>query len=423
MMLGRRVLVGVVIAGLAVLVAAAAFIGSRRSPAIEATSESNAAPELITETIAIASGDTLEDILRRAGMDTAMRVQAISAASAAFDLRKFRAGSNLVLIRSAVGEVEGLEYAIDPDHNLQMTRNGGGFHAAIADVPGTIETTPVCGVIVGSLVESVARLGERPELTLRIAYIFGWQLDFYSDPREGDEFCALVEKKEYANGQPATYRRVLAATYNNAGTFYDAYLFQDESGAEMYFSGDGKSLRSSFLRSPMRFDARVSSHFSMARRHPVLRIVRPHLGTDYAAPTGTPVQAIGAGTVTFAAYSGNSGNLIKIRHTNGYETQYLHLSRILVCAGQHVEQGQQIGHVGATGLATGPHLDFRLSRNGRYVNFERLRLPPDTALSAQRMAQFSAERDHFTALMRGANTTPRPALARGALSVSGGAGQ
>ncbi|HSW49077.1 MAG TPA: M23 family metallopeptidase, partial [Bryobacteraceae bacterium] len=144
---------------------------------------------------------------------------------------------------------------------------------------------------------------------------------------------------------------------------------------------------------------------------PVLKIVRPHLGTDYAAPSGTPVQAIGAGTVVFAARSGASGNMVKLRHANGYETMYLHLSRILVRSGQRVEQGQGIGLVGSTGLSTGPHLDFRMTRNGRFVNFERLRLPPATSVSAQKMADFHAERERFLALMQWPDGTPETMLA------------
>ena len=419
----RRVVLGILAAGAVGLVVMARSMwltpGNPAPPTIE-IAELAPAPQLSTESLVFQRGDTLEDLLRRAGLDVAVRVQAVAAVSAAFDVKKFRAGSNLVLTRSETGSMEGLEYVIDPDHSLQLSRDGEDFQASIADVPGTIRATSVCGTVEGSLFESIERVGERPELTLRIADIFGWQLDFNTDPREGDEFCALVEKKEYANGQPATYQRILAATYNNAGTLYDAYLFPDESGTAMYYSRDGRSLRSAFLRSPMRFEARVSSHFSSARRHPILKIVRPHLGTDYAAPSGTPVQAVGAGTVTFAARSGDSGNMIKIRHANGYETRYLHLSRILVRAGQRVEQGQRIGLVGATGLATGPHLDFRFSRNGSYVDFERLRLPPATTISAQRMAEFDAKRGHWLALMQSATAAPETMLA--GVLPSGGAG-
>jgi len=142
-----------------------------------------------------------------------------------------------------------------------------------------------------------------------------------------------------------------------------------------------------------------------------LKIVRPHLGTDYAAPTGTPVQAIGAGVVGSAGWSGDSGNMVRIRHANGYETLYSHLSRILVRSGQRVEQGQRIGLVGATGLATGPHLDFRIIQHGRHVNFERLRLPPAVVISAQQRDAFAEARDRFAAMMESSSAPSQDALA------------
>jgi len=208
-----------------------------------------------------------------------------------------------------------------------------------------------------------------------------------------------MEKKEYANGEPASYGRILAAEYNNAGRPYRAVLFHDADGRPGYYSADGKSLQKAFLRSPLKFAARISSHFSRARFHPILKIYRPHLGTDYAAPAGTPVQAIAAGRVVSAGWGGQGGNAVRLAHANGYETYYMHLSRILVRAGQHVEQGQRIGLVGMTGLATGPHLDFRLRQRGAFVNFERLKLPPAFPVPPGEMAAFTATRDKWMALL------------------------
>jgi murein DD-endopeptidase MepM/ murein hydrolase activator NlpD len=150
----------------------------------------------------------------------------------------------------------------------------------------------------------------------------------------------------------------------------------------------------------LRFAARVSSHFSLHRYHPILKISRPHLGTDYAAPTGTPVQTIADGRVTFAGYKGGDGNMIKISHIRGYETYYLHLSRVLLRRGQSVHQGQRIGLVGMTGLATGPHLDFRIQQHGPFVNFERLKLPPANPVDKHDWAQFETARDKWMAMMQ-----------------------
>ncbi len=354
---------------------------------------------LVTASSTVQSRDTFARALERAGVPRADRIDIIAIATQRFDVRKLRAGAGLTAGWSRSGTLESLECVIDPDHRFYASRSGGEFSGQVVDVPSTIRTIPVCGTLQGSLFESVERTGERAELALSIAELFAWDVDFYRDPRVGDQFCLLVEKKEYANGQPPIYQRVLAGTYNNAGTLYDAYLFPDQDGKARYYSSDGRSLQSAFLRSPMKFDARVSSHFSMRRLHPVLKIARPHLGTDYAAPAGTPVQALGAGVVTSAGWSGQSGNLITIKHAGSYETLYMHLSRILVRRGERVEQGRTIGLVGSTGLATGPHLDFRVRRSGSYVNFERLRLPRVESLSTAEHTAFAQTRDRMRALL------------------------
>ena len=352
---------------------------------------------LVTASVPIRSRDTFAKALERAGVMRADKMAIIDVARQRFDVRKLRVGAALTVGWSRSGMLESIECVIDPDHRFHASRSGGGFSGQVVDVPSTVRTVPVCGTLQGSLFESVERTGERAELALSIAELFAWDVDFYRDPRVGDKFCLLVEKKEYANGQPPIYQRVLAGTYNNAGTLYDAYLFPDQDGKARYYSSDGRSLQSAFLRSPMKFDARVSSHFSMWRMHPVLGYGRPHLGTDYAAPAGTPVQALGAGVVTFAGWSGESGNLIAIKHAGSYETMYMHLSRILVRQGERVAQGREIGLVGSTGLATGPHLDFRVRRNGAYVNFERLRLPRVESLSGAENTAFAQTRDRLRA--------------------------
>ena len=379
-------------------------------------------PELIKENLSIRRGDNLGGLLTHAGLQQPAKAEIIAAIRKAFDVKQFRAGRQLTLTRTVSGDLEAMEYVIDPDHKLQLLRSGETFAAAVVDIPGVIRLVPVFGVLQGSLFESMERAGERSELAIEMAEIFAWSLDFYRDPREGDQFSMLVEKKEYTNGQPPTYRRILAAKYDNAGTTYDAYLFPGQDGKPYYYSHDGRSLQSAFLRSPLKFSARVSSHFSNRRLHPVLKIYRPHHGTDYAAPTGTPVYTVAAGRVISSGRSGGGGNMVKVRHTNGFETQYLHLSKRLVRSGQRVEQGQRIGLVGATGLATGPHLDFRVLKAGRFLNFERLRLPPATTISASQSEAFAAGCDRYRALMESrspsgaiiAASTGSPATSRSA---------
>ncbi|HSW50860.1 MAG TPA: peptidoglycan DD-metalloendopeptidase family protein [Bryobacteraceae bacterium] len=366
---------------------------------------------LFTESLPVRAGDNLAGLLARAGLDQQCVAKALEAIGGAFDVRKLRAGTHLSLGRSEEGRLETISYLIDRDHQLELSRPGDEFSAAVVEVPSVTRTVTVRGTLKSSLYESMERTGERAELALQMAEIFGWSLDFYTDPCDGDEFSLLVEKREYSNGQPPAYLSILAATYNNTGKLYDAYLFPASDGKPAYYSHDGNALRSAFLRSPFKYEARISSHFSQRRRHPILKIVRPHLGTDYAAPAGTPVQSIGSGVVVAAGWSGQGGNMVKIRHANGYETMYLHLSRMLVRAGERVEQGQRIGLVGATGLATGPHLDFRMTRSGKFVNFARLQLPPAAKLAPEQAASFAAVRDRYVAQMQEYPASSRPVMA------------
>jgi murein DD-endopeptidase MepM/ murein hydrolase activator NlpD len=373
--------------------------------------------------------------LEEMGLDPAVAARIAAVAQRSFDLRHFRAGNRLVIGRGVLGDLREVRYRIDADRELVIARKvpensqvassmqiaqstqsslsaenskrsvetrstqaienaqTGNFHSEIRTIPSETETAGVSGTIQGSLFESVIAAGEKPELAMRLAEIFGWDLDFYTDPRPGDTFRIVVEKKKFGNGETAAYGRILVAEYNNAGRPYRAVLFHDLTGHPAYFTPDGKAMKKAFLHSPLKFAAAITSHFSAHRFHPILKEYRPHLGIDYAAPTGTPVQTIGDGRVTFAGRKGGAGNLIEIQHTNGYTTYYMHLSRVLVHAGQHVEQGQRIGLVGMTGLATGPHLDFRIQQRGQFLNFERLGLPTADPVSKRDWSEFASARD------------------------------
>lgn len=359
------------------------------------------APRQVTEHLAIKEGDTMDEILAAAGLDLAARVDIVGAFNEAYDIRKVRAGRELVLTRwEKTGEVASLEYTVDADHQVRLFRENGVSEAEVAEIPGVVKEVPVCARLEGSLAATMDRAGESFLLAMMMADVLAFDIDFYRDPQLGDDFCLLVEKKFYENGQAPTYRRILGARYNNAGRVSDAYYFSSGGdGKGAYFGGKGESLKAAFLRSPLEFDARVSSHFSSARLHPVLHTVRAHNGTDYAAPEGTPVRAVAAGKVVGAGMSGGSGNMVTIRHDGGLQTQYLHLSRILVHEGQQVEQAARIGLVGQTGLATGPHLDIRISRNGSYLNWEKMRSPRTESLAGPVKEQFLHERDRMLAMM------------------------
>ena len=341
------------------------------------------------------AGENFAMALQQFGLSSEEAGEATAAAQRAFNLRQLRAGNTLVVGRSVEGQLREINYKIDPDRMLHIVPATEGFSAEVKAIPSHLEVSAVSGQLEDSLFNAVEDAGESAEVAMRLAQIFGYDMDFYTDPRRGDTFRIVIEKKKYANGETAGYGRILAAEYDNGGKKYQALLFHDDQGHPAYYTGEGKSLQKAFLRSPLKFAAPVTSHFSKARFHPILKIYRPHLGTDYGAPIGTPVQTIGSGRVEFAGLKSGDGNMVKIAHSQGYETMYLHLSRILVHVGEHVEIGRTIGLVGMTGLATGPHLDFRISQKGQFLNFEKLGLPPSEPVSKRNWAEFASLREQW----------------------------
>lgn len=368
-------------------------------------------PQLVITSLAVPRGIPFAAVLARMNVDSDTAGQIVAAAQSIFNFRLLQAGNQLKIARTLFGQLAELRYQIDPQRILSVARHDGAFQAGVETIPTTLETDGASGRVEGSLFEAVTQAGESPELAMRIADIFSWDLDFYTDPRPGDTFRVVVEKKRASGGQTIAYGKILAAEYDNEGRAYRAVLFHDRGGAPTYYTPDGKSLKKAFLHSPLKFAAAITSHFSYSRYHPILKIYRPHLGTDYAAPIGTPVQAIGDGRVIYAGRKGEDGNLVKIQHSNGYNTYYMHLSRILVYVGQHVGQGQTIGRVGMTGLATGPHLDFRIERHGQFMNFERLPLPPSEPVARSEMAEFTAACDREMALLPQPGTSVASAAA------------
>ena len=340
----------------------------------------------------VPAGENFTVALEKFGLSAEEAANASAAAQRAFNLRQVRAGNTITVGRSVEGTLREIDYKIDADRMLRIVPEDLGFCAQIREIPSKMEVAAVTGRVDDSLFNAVKDAGESAELAMGLAQIFGYDLDFYTDPRKGDTFRMVLEKKKYANGQTAGYGRILAAEYENGGKKYRALLFHDPEGRPGYYSADGKSLQKAFLRSPLKFGASVTSHFSKARFHPILKTYRAHMGTDYGAPVGTPVQTIGSGRVVFAGRKGGEGNMVQIAHPNGYETMYLHLSRMFVRNGEHVEIGKTIGLVGSTGLSTGPHLDFRILQKGQYKNFEKLALPPSDPVSKKNLPGFAAVR-------------------------------
>jgi murein DD-endopeptidase MepM/ murein hydrolase activator NlpD len=224
------------------------------------------------------------------------------------------------------------------------------------------------GTVASSLWESAEDIGVDPILIVQLTEIFAWQVDFNREVQPGDQWRLVVEER-FARDQAIGWGSILAAQYVNQGETFTAVKFPQEGPGGAYFTPDGESLRRMFLKSPIKF-GRISSRFSHKRFHPILKKNRPHLGVDYAAPIGTPIRAVGDGRIVYLGRNGGSGKMIKIRHNSVYQTAYLHLNGYAkgLRRGSRVQQGQLIGYVGQTGLATGPHLHFAFYENGRYVD-------------------------------------------------------
>lgn len=335
---------------------------------------------------------TITDALVRHGVSSQEVFEMVGSARRVYNLSKIKTGDYYWLYLSPEGQFRYFNYLVDEEKYLTIYRDQENrFVPVMKPIRYDISVEPVSGVIEDSLFMSMLDAGEQEGLALELAGIFGCDIDFYTDIRKGDSYRLLVEKR-YLNGEFKNYQAILAASITNQGKQFFGFRFEDVNGKPAYYGSDGKALKKSFLKSPLKF-ARITSRFSRARLHPILKIVRPHLGVDYAAPVGTPVQAVGGGVVTAAGQTAGSGKMVRLRHAGNYETMYMHLSRISVRPGARVAQGTVIGYVGATGLATGPHLDFRVWQRGKPVNPTKVIFPPAPPVPASSFARFAVLRD------------------------------
>ena len=323
----------------------------------------------------VAAGATLASILRTHDIVASDVAALVQRAASVFDLRKVRAHQPYVLVKTPEGVLRRLEYEIDRDRLLRVVRQAPGVDAdLVADVlpiPKVRRVEIVRGRIDrahSSLVAALDAAGETIDLTLALADIFGGEIDFTTEVQPGDHFQLSVEKQFRDDHQFAGYGPILAAEFTNAGRRVRAVRFTPDGGSPGYYDERGVSMRRFFLASPLKFQPVVTSAFSRRRLHPVLRQYRAHLGVDYRAPAGAPVVAVADGVVVSASASRGAGRMVHLRHANGYETKYLHLSAMTVRAGARVRQGELVGRVGSSGLATGAHLDYRLMRNGAFIN-------------------------------------------------------
>ncbi len=278
------------------------------------------------------------------------------------------------------------------NHNRQwlcVEKNGDSIYHYVREPDYHIELGRISGTLNGSLYESIRKLGQKPELIMKFSDIFVWDINFFCEPQKGDSFFIVFEKI-YEREEFVKYGRILAANYKTKYRNIEAFLFS-EDGEEAYFDSDGNSLKKMFLKAPLNY-TRISSRFTLRRYHPVLHKYRAHLAVDYAAPTGTPVYAAADGYVKYAKWCGGYGKCVCIKHGNGFKTYYGHLSRYGkgIRKGVKVKQRQFIGYVGRTGLATGPHLDFRVESNGRYINPLTIKSPKSLRVKKKNKELFMA---------------------------------
>ena len=345
---------------------------------------------------------------------------ALQVITASYDAR-MRAHQPYVLTRTLSGALRAFRYEIDDDKYLRVEPvsplEPDTLRAEVVTYARTQGTAALAANIdrdTPSLFESMDKAGESADLAVELAAIFAGEIDFNSELQPGDHYRLAFEKISRENGT-VSYGAIASAEFFNDGRLIKAIRFVTPDGKPGFYDENGRSLKRFFLKSPLKFEPRITSRFSYNRRHPVLNIRRAHLGVDYAAPVGAPVVAVSNGVVTRAGFAGAAGRLVSVRHTSGYESLYLHLSSVAVKVGQHVSQGQMVGKVGSSGLSTGPHLDYRLRKNGTYVDpiAEHKRMPPGDPIPAALLAAFQAERDRALGLLppQASSTPATPAPA------------
>jgi murein DD-endopeptidase MepM/ murein hydrolase activator NlpD len=344
---------------------------------------------------AVQPGATLARLLD----DTLTGVQIqelVEAARPAYDLERLAVGRPFVLATTPAGQLAAFSYAVDDLRTLRVARRAGTLRAELVARSYDVRVETAAGTIESSLFGAVVDSGEEDQLALDLAEIFAWDVDFNTEIQKGDGFRVAVEKL-YLDGRFVRYGTIQAAEFTRGTRRLQAVRFEGAAGSG-YWAPDGTPLRKAFLRSPLKF-SRITSGFTRARFHPILGRYRPHLGIDFGAPTGTPVMAAADGVVSAAGWQGGYGKTVRLRHANGYETLYGHLSKINVRAGQRVSQGTCIGHVGSTGLSTGPHLDYRMVRGGTFVNPLKVELPRAEPIAAEERAAFEAVQQRALALL------------------------
>jgi len=353
----------------------------------------------------IERGTTLSTQLREIGIPAKTIDEVTRRMRGHFDFRRSQPGHDYTLVLDDELRLVEFHYRISSTDGWSLRRTSNGFRVRREEEQLEARPARVAGVVVTNLYSSITDLGGEGQLARDFADIFAWDIDFQRELKTGDSYQILYEKLYRTTGGRDTYvrpGRILAARFEGKAGSLTAVYYETEEGRGGYYRPDGSSVEGRFLKAPMR-QARVTSSYTNARRHPILNVTRPHPGIDYAAPSGTPVWAVADGVIQHRGWGGGFGNLIKVRHDNGYVSYYAHLSRYAdkLKVGTRVQQKQVIGYVGSTGLATGPHVCFRIKRDGKYVDPARLNTPAGDPIPAHLVPGFRSERDALLARLDG----------------------
>ena len=358
--------------------------------------------------VTVSSGDSLYLIFKRLGLPQRDLALMTASKPLAKKLARISPGQELEIYVDAESRLTRLVHRLDRLRSLDVHRDGNSFTFEEVAEPPEVSMATASEVIDSSLFEAGQRAGLSDSLIMQMAGIFGWDVDFALDIRAGDRF-ALVFEEQFKDGEKIGEGPIVAAEFTNHGRQIRAVRYVDPTGRTDYFSPDGRSMRKEFLRTPVNF-TRISSRFSFSRRHPILHKMRAHRGVDYAAPRGTAVKASGSGRVIFAGRNGGYGRTIILKHGSVYTTLYAHLSRFSrgLRPGKLVEQGQTIGYVGSTGLATGPHLHYEFRVRGVHRDPLKVEFPRATPLADGYMADFQEKAKPLLATLE---LTARTAIA------------
>ena len=338
--------------------------------------------------LTVEKNDTLDKLLGAGGLTRGESAALTTELAKSIDVRRLRPGQLVRFHYDRMGIVDAVQMKITGWGELNAVRNGDGFDVTTQQAVIREVETAISATIDRSLYEALREQGEGPQLVQQLIDVFQWDIDFF-ELRKGDSFSVVVTK-QYAGADLLGYGPVKAARFTHRGTMYEAFRHETD-GRGGYYGASGTPLRKQFLKAPLKF-TRVTSGFTKKRFHPVLKYFRPHYGIDYGAPIGTPVMTTADGVVVEARYKPGEGNFIRVRHSSRYDTCYLHLSRFRkgLKKGTRVTQGDVIGYVGMTGLASGPHLDYRVSENGKWLNPLQLKSITPDPLRGPSLTQFRA---------------------------------